>query len=311
MIKFGTDGWRAVISEEFTFENVRVVAQAVADYFKSCKVDCTLHTAHRTPKLVVGYDWRFMSEKYAELVTEVLAGNGIEVILSDKAVPTPLVSLAIKKKNLGGGVIITASHNPPYYNGIKIKAPYAGSADPEMTRQIESLLGKNLVKEIPLKAAINTKKVKLLDLSIDYLKFIKSYIDLKLLKNKSFKVLVDSMHGTGSGYIKEVLKGTKLKITEIRIGRDPYFGGANPEPIPQNLDATKKALKKKRFDIAIINDGDADRIAAMTGTGRYITAGQVMALLLLHFIEDKKWTGGVVKTISNTTLIEMIAKNTI
>lgn len=298
-IKFGTDGWRAVISEDFTFENVRIVAQAVADYFNSC---------NRTPKMVVGYDWRFMSEKYAEIITEVLAGNGIEVILSDRAVPTPLVSLAIKKKNLSGGIMITASHNPPYYNGIKIKAPFAGSADPEMTKQIESLLGKNPVKHLFLKAAIDSKKVKLLDLSQDYLKFVKNYIDLKLLKRKRFKVLVDCMHGTGAGYIKQILKGTGLQITEIRTERDAYFGNVNPEPIPQNLEATKEALKEKKFDIAIINDGDADRIGAMTSSGRYISAGQIMALLLLHFVEDRKWSGGVVKTISNTTLIELIAK---
>jgi len=295
-IKFGTDGWRAIISDDFTFENVRIVSQAIADHFKDKGVI-----------LAVGYDWRFLSEKYAELVTEVLAGNNIKVLLSDKALPTPLVSLLIKNKKLSGGIMVTASHNPSAYNGIKIKAHYASSADKGITGSVESLLGRNKVKSTPIKEAIKSGTAKLIDMKADYMKFIRSYIDMTLLKKSKLNVLVDCMHGVGDGYIREILKDTGIKVTQIRAGRDPLFGGVAPEPIPKNLDPVFQAMKKSDYDIAIVNDGDADRISAVMPGGGYLSAGQIMALLLLHFIEDKKWKGAVVKTVSNTTLIERIA----
>ncbi len=302
-IKFGTDGWRAIISEDFTFENLRIASQAVADHFVG-------EGLKPSPTFVIGYDWRFLSEKYAELAAEVLAGNGIKVLLSDKAVPTPLVSLAIKNKKLSGGLMLTASHNPPYYNGLKIKAPYAGTADEGITKSVESLLGKNPVQSMEFKKGIESGMIILTDLKKDYMKFARAYVDLKRLKNAKVNVLVDCMHGVGDGYIPEILKGTKIKVTQIRTGRDALFGGVNPEPIPKNLDASFKAMKDRKsgFDICIVNDGDADRIGAVTPGGRFLGAGQIMALLLLHFIEDRKWKGGVVKTVSNTTLIDLIAK---
>lgn len=296
-IKFGTDGWRAIISEDFTFENVQVVSQAIADHFKGKGVT-----------FVVGYDWRFLSEKYAELVSEVLAANNIKVLLSDKAVPTPLVSLAIKNQKLSGGIMITASHNPPAYNGIKIKASFASSADEKITKSVESLLGKNKVKSVSLEEGLVSGSIETVDLRPAYMKFIRSYIDLDLLKKSKLNVLVDCMHGVGDGYIKDILKDTGIKITQMRAGRDPLFGGVNPEPIPKNLGPVFQEMKKKDYDIAIVNDGDADRICAVMPGGGYLSAGQIMALLLLHFVEDKKWKGSVVKTISNTTLIERIAK---
>ena len=296
-IKFGTDGWRAIISDDFTFENVRIVSQAIADHFKDKGVI-----------LAVGYDWRFLSEKYAELVTEVLAGNNIKVLLSDKALPTPLVSLLIKNKKLSGGIMVTASHNPSAYNGIKIKAHYASSADKGITGSVESLLGRNKVKSTSIKEAIKSGTVRLIDMKADYMKFIRSYIDMTLLKKSKLNVLVDCMHGVGGGYIREILKDTGIKVTQIRADRDPLFGGVAPEPIPKNLDPVFQAMKKNDYDIAIVNDGDADRISAVMPGGGYLSAGQIMALLLLHFIEDKKWKGAVVKTVSNTTLIERIAR---
>ncbi|MBU4149663.1 MAG: phosphoglucomutase/phosphomannomutase family protein, partial [Candidatus Omnitrophica bacterium] len=291
-VKFGTDGWRAIISEDFTFENVRMVSQAIAGHFKGKGVT-----------FAIGYDWRFLSEKYAELVAEVLSANGIKVLLSEKAVPTPLVSLAIKNKKLSGGIMITASHNPPSYNGIKIKAPYAGSADQGITKAVEALLGKNPVKSVPIEEGIKSGQVEKIDMKTDYMKFISSYIDKAVLKEARLNVLVDCMHGVGDGYIKEILADTKIQITQMRAGRDPLFGGINPEPIPKNLEAVFQEMKKGKYDIAIVNDGDADRIGAVTPKGEFIGAGQIMALLLLHFVEDKKWTGAVVKTITNTTLI--------
>ena len=294
-IKFGTDGWRAIISEDFTFENVRIVAQAVADYFKS-----------NPATIAVGYDWRFLSEKYAELITEVLSANGIKVLLSDKAVPTPLVSLAIKNKKLSGGIVVSASHNPAVYNGIKIKAHYASTADETITGAMESLLGKNEIQKTPIKQGLEAGLVKIVDFKKEYMETVSSYIDKGLLKKSKMKVLVDCMHGVGDGYIKEILSDTDISVEEIRTGRDPLFGGVNPEPIPKNLGPVFEVMKHGKHDIAIVNDGDADRISAVTPGGGYLNAGQIMALLLLHFIEDRHWSGGVVKTISNTTLIDRI-----
>lgn len=296
-IKFGTDGWRAIISEDFTFDNVKIVSQAIADHFKGEGV-----------KFVVGYDWRFLSEKYAELVTEVLSANGIKVFLSDKPCPTPLVSMAIKKRKLSGGVMISASHNPPDYNGIKIKASYASTADAGITKSVESFIGKNEVKSLPLKEGLSSGTVEMADLKSDYIQFISSYIDKDVLKKSKLKVLVDCMHGVGDGYIKEILKDTGIQVTQMRTGRDVLFGGVNPEPIPKNLQAVFDVMKKSDFDIAIVNDGDADRIAVVTPKSIFMGAGKIMALLLLHFIEDKLWNGSVVKTVTNTTLIERIAK---
>ena len=297
-IKFGTDGWRAIIAEDFTFENVRIVSQAIADHFKK----------ETNATLAIGYDWRFLSKEYAEAVAEVLTANGIKALLSDKAVPTPLVSFTIKNKKLSGGVVITASHNPPTYNGVKIKASYASSADESITKSVESFIGKNKVKNISIKEGIKSGDLEMIDMKPAYMKFISSYIDMKVLKNAKLNILVDCMHGVGDGYIRELLKDTNIKVTQMRAGRDPLFGGVAPEPIPKNLDVVFKEMKNTDFDIAIVNDGDADRLSAVMPGGEYINAGQIMALLLLHFIEDKKWSGEVVTTVTNTTLIERIAK---
>jgi phosphomannomutase len=173
---------------------------------------------------------------------------------------------------------------------------------------VEGFLGKNKVKRISLRDAIKSGSAELIDIKSDYMKFVRSYINIDLLKDSGLKVLVDCMHGVGTGYIKELLKDTDIKVIEMRAGRDPLFGGVNPEPIPKNLGPVFQRMKGSEYDIAIVNDGDADRISAVMPKGGYLSAGQIMALLLLHFIEDKKWSGEVVKTISNTTLIDRIAK---
>lgn len=305
MIKFGTDGWRAVISEDFTFENVARVSQAIADYFKKRALESQNKS---TPEMVVGYDMRFLSEKYAQIVSEVLTGNGIKTYLINKPSPTPMVCFFIKENKLSGGVIVTASHNPPQYNGIKIKMDYAGSAEPEVTREIESLIDKSGIKRISHEEAIRSGILELIDPSEKYIKFLRNYLDISLFKKKAYRLLVDVMYGTGNNFISEILKGTKCKITIIHNERNPLFGGINPEPIPQNMKEVIEIIKKGDFDLAIVNDGDADRVSCVRPDGKIINAGQILALIILHFLEDKKWYGGVVKTISNTTLIDKIAQ---
>src|SRR3989338_7415874 len=291
-IKFGTDGWRAIIADTYTFKNVKILSQAVADYLGPGK------------RVAIGYDTRFMSGRFAEISANVLSSNGIEVILSDRYIPTPALSLTVKSRKLDLGIMITASHNPAEYNGFKIKDSTGGSAGLEITTGVEKLLGKNPVKE---KSGISAP-IKKEDLSVKYVKFLRSYIDLKKIKNKKFKVLVDAMYGAGNSFIAQVLKGTDIKIEFIHDTINPSFGARRPEPVEENLEELKARVKKEKFDLGIALDGDADRIAAVAPGGGFIHPQKILGLLALHLHQDRKWSGGIVKTIAGTTMIDHIAR---
>lgn len=303
-IKFGTDGWRAVISDTFTFDNVKKVAQAMADYVLTQRSVLS----GRRFLVVIGYDTRFLSDRYAELTACVMASNGIPVILADRPCPTPSVSYAIKDKNLIGGVVITASHNPARYNGMKYKAYYAGSAGPDITKKMELLLGANQVlcepaEELKLKGAIAVENI-----VPRHLDFIRGYVNLRLIKKTPLKVIVDSMYGTGNSYIFELLKGGKCRVDTIHNTINPSFGGINPEPIMPNLKELALTARKSKYSIGLATDGDADRLGVVLSDGRALTGHKVMTLLLLHLLEDKKMRGDVVQTICGTVLIEKICK---
>ncbi len=296
-IKFGTDGWRAVISDSFTFKNVMIVAQAIADYYKK-------HSVSKV-KIAVGYDTRFLSADYAKAVSEVLATNNIKVYLSDRAIPTPTLSFTVERLSLTAGVMITASHNPAEFNGIKIKEATGGAASIKVTRSVEKLL-----KKIPPK--LNEKKFNLIEKSdfvSDYVDFIRKYLRLDLLKKAKLKILVDAMHGSGDGLIKDILKGTSIKVELLRSGINPSFEGKRPEPVVENLENTLRIMKEKDFDIALVLDGDADRIAAIEKGGRFLHPQKILGLLALHLKEDRFLNGGIVKTIAGSTMIDHIAKH--
>lgn len=295
-IKFGTDGWRGVISDDFTFENVRKVAQAVADYY-------TLKSGGKSLTLAVGYDMRFLSATYARIVSEVLAENGIAVVLSDREVPTPTLSFCVKQRGLDAGIMITASHNPQEYNGIKIKTAEGGAAGKDITDEVEKLILDPEPKHDCSRAAVSR-----VDMTRDYIKFLRGYIDLKRFKNARFKVLVDTMHGSGQGFLADVLKGTKIKLEFFRGERNPSFGGVRPEPIPENLQLTLQKIKKEKYDLCLVLDGDADRIAAVAGNGEFVSPQKILGLLMLHLVQDRKMSGGVVKTLVGTNLIDNISR---
>lgn len=304
-IKFGTDGWRGVISDNFTFANVRRVAQAIAGYYISrsnLQAQSSKLQAKRV-RIAVGYDTRFLSDKYALAVTEVLLKQGIKVILSDRAIPTPTLSFCVQQKKLTAGVMITASHNPSEYNGIKIKTASGGAAGVEVTAEIERLLGKPLNLKVSRPGVLSK-----IDLTRDYIKFLRRYVDFKKLKNAKFKVLVDPMHGSGNSLMAEVLKGTKIKLVFMRQDVNPSFEGLRPEPVMENLYPTRERMKKERFDLAIVLDGDADRIAAFAGKGEFIYPQKILGLLALHLRQDRKMRGGMVKTIVGTNMMDNIAK---
>ncbi|MFA5200175.1 MAG: phosphoglucomutase/phosphomannomutase family protein [Candidatus Omnitrophota bacterium] len=290
-IKFGTDGWRAIIADTYTLENVKILSQAVADYIGSGK------------KVAVGYDTRFMSAKFAEASAIVLKSNGIEVVLSDRPTPTPALSFAVKSLKLDLGIMITASHNPAEYNGFKIKNSSGGGASEEITQKVESLIGKTSLKE-----DFKAEAIKKTDIIKDYIKFIRNYIDLKKIKNKKFKVLVDSMYGSGDSFIAEVLKGTKIKLEFMRNTINPSFGGGRPEPVEDNLKELKERVRLEKFDLGIALDGDADRIAAVAPNGVFIHPQKILGLLALHLNQDRHFTGGLVKTICGSTMMDNIAE---
>lgn len=291
-IKFGTDGWRGIIADNYTYENLRIISQAVADYLgggKSC---------------AVGFDTRFMSDKFAQVAAEVLGNNGIEVLLSDRAIPTPALSFIVKSRKLDLGIMITASHNPAEYNGFKIKMPSGGAAGTEVTADIESRLRRNPPKE----PSASGNKIKKEDFTRGYVRFIRSYIDLKRIRNKKFKVLVDAMYGSGDSFIAEILKGTDIKVEFLRNTVNPSFEGGRPEPLEEHLAELKRRVKKENFDLGIALDGDADRIAAVAPTGVFIHPQKILGLLALHLHQDRGWSGGIVKTIAGTTMVDHIAE---
>lgn len=300
-VKFGTDGWRGVISDNFTFENVRIVSQAVCDYLGS-----GVYSGRK--KIVVGYDTRFLSDKFAQIVASVLAANGLTVLLSEKPVSTPMVSFATKNRNCSLGIMITASHNPAEFNGFKIKDSKGGSADVFITRKVESFLGKTTPKIITLAQARKRRLLRIVDLEEKYINFARSYIDMKLLKTSKQRILQDVMYGSGNGLLTKILSGTTIKVTLMHDEINPSFGGLRPEPTVENLGQIISRMKKERFDIGLVLDGDADRLAAIEPGGRFIHPQQILALLLLHLKEDRKWTGGVVKTIAGSVIIDKIAK---
>lgn len=297
-IKFGTDGFRGIIADNFTFKNIEKVSQAYADYLVEEKKLKGLKA------VIVGYDRRFLSERFARTVAEVLSKNGIPVFLVDNPVPTPAVSFFIRKKQLAGGIIITASHNPPYFNGLKIKNEQGSSAEQKVTEKIEKLIVEQ--KNIPRQFGLQTK-IRQIKIIQPYVNFLKKYLNFEVLKNSHFKIIIDVMHGVGNGIFEKVLKNTKCQIITINGQRDPLFGGVSPEPISQNLGTFIQKLKKANIDLGIALDGDADRIAALTAKGQYVSSHQIICLLLLHFIENRHWSGRIVKTINTTTLVDKIA----
>ncbi|MEI8315164.1 MAG: phosphoglucomutase/phosphomannomutase family protein [Verrucomicrobiota bacterium] len=290
-IKFGTDGWRGVIADDFTFTNVRRVAQATADYWNSQPLP---------KKTIVGYDTRFFSEVYARLVCEVLTANGIETLYAPEAVPTPAISFAVRDQKLCGAVMITASHNPPEFNGYKIKAEFAGSATPEICTAIESR-----VDATPVMSAKFDGAVEIYDPRLAHVAFLKKMVDLKAIKRAKLRVVFDSMHGCGGRVLEKLAGGTT-----IRADRDVLFGGVNPEPTGKNLGALMTTVKAHRAHIGLATDGDADRLGVVDDRGRYVSIQLVFAVLLLHVLRNRQQRQGIVVKSGNcTVLIDRICQS--
>ncbi len=303
-IRFGTDGWRAIIAEDFTFANVRACAQATARY---------LHQAGTAARgMVVGYDTRFASEDFAAAVAEVLAGNGIPVYLCERPAPTPVIGYAILTYGAAGSIVITSSHNPAQWNGFKVRTEYAGAAPPEVLAKIESLIPQAFAGgalRTPLENAKKEGLVQTFDPRPQYLRHLAELVDLQRLRSAGLRIVIDPMHGAGAGYLRELLSGGNNSLIEIRAERNPLFPGMhNPEPIPRNLEATVAAVRDHGASVALATDGDADRIGVVDGQGRFVNQLQVFALLASYLLEVRGQRGPLVKSVTTTSMVKRLGE---
>ena len=299
-IKFGTDGWRGVIAREFTFENLSLVAQATMDWMN--------REGLADKGLVVGYDRRFLSSEFARRVAEVAAGNRIKVLFCDEVAPTPAVSWAVKEHGAGAGVVITASHNPPVYNGFKVKEGFGGSARPSTTALLEQIVSYNIensrsVRSVPFDEASRNGLVERFDAEVGYLRQLGRYVDIEKIRQASISAVADPMYGAGTGYFKRL-----LGIEEIHSESNPLFGGRPPEPVGENLGELMGLLASGAYRAGLALDGDADRIGAVDEKGEFFSSHAIFTLLLKHLVERKRLSGGVVKTVSSTRMIDLLAE---
>ncbi len=316
-IHFGTDGWRAVIADTFTFNNLRLVAQAVADAVAAGDWGGAERAAYDPRLMLVGFDTRFLSDRFATEVARVLAANGYQVRLTHADTPTPALSYAVRHAGAAAGVMITASHNAPRYNGLKLKAAYGGSALPEQCRRVELCLADNEARArgpnlMDYDRACDAGLIARFNPVTAYAEHLRGLIDLDAIATANGRqprrLIVDSMYGSGRGVIKGLLQGTGVEVMEIRGEMNPGFGGIHPEPIARYLGATAGAIAAGHGDLAVITDGDADRIGAMDGRGQFVDPHKIMALALKYLVERRGWRGSVVKTVSTTRMVNRLAE---
>jgi phosphomannomutase len=298
-IQFGTDGWRAIIAEDYTFDNVRIAAQGCADYFKA--------SGKAERSIVVGYDTRYASDRFAKAVVEVLVANGIRVLLSDRPQPTPVLSYSVIDRQAGGAIIITSSHNPAAYNGFKVKSELGSSASPEMIAEIETAIDKieaaggiSAVKRQPFGTVGDM--VEVFDATPAFDEQMGRLLDLPRLRDAGFTIVADSMFGTGMGYFKRLLSGGKTRVIEIRNEVNPSFPGIAPEPIRPHIDLLSERVVAEKADVGLATDGDSDRIGAVTGDGTFVNQHQVFGLLMLYLVDQRGLSGSAVRSLTMTSM---------
>ncbi|MBM3925294.1 MAG: phosphoglucomutase/phosphomannomutase family protein [SAR202 cluster bacterium] len=296
-IKFGTDGWRAIIAEDFTFDNVARCAQGVAGYLKA--------SGASSKGLVVGHDTRFASREFAQRVAEVLAGNGVKAMLCNGAAPTPAVSYNVLAQKAAGAAIITASHNPAIWNGFKYKPEYAGSASSEVVAELERHIEKSGRPAVmPLSEARQRGLVREIDPRPAYFQQMKRLVDLNAIKGSGLNIMVDAMHGAGGGYVSDLLSTGRVSLEEMRGQPNPAFPGMhNPEPIAHNLTGLSSAVVESKADAGIAFDGDADRLGIVDEKGQYINTLQAFALLALYLLDVKGERGAIVKSVTSSDML--------
>ncbi len=303
-IRFGTDGWRAVISDTFTFHNLRLVAQAIADFIREGSAG--------TPSVVIGFDTRFLSDRYAAEVARVMAANQIEAWLCRADAPTPAVSYSIVHKRADAGIMITASHNPPRYNGVKLKAAYGGSASKQQHRRVEQILEDNLQSShgpnlMDYGQALEAGLIRRFDPAWAYYEHLGTLVDLDCISAGELRVVCDGMFGAGRGVIGEMLTRGRSRVHNIRHEMNPGFGGIHPEPIARHLGLLRSTIQAGHWDVGLATDGDADRLGAIDALGHFVDPHRIFALVLRHLLEVRGWRGRVVRTVSTTRMVDRLA----
>jgi phosphomannomutase len=297
-IKFGTDGWRAIIAEDFTFANARIVGAAIARYVIRCEDPCK--------GVIIGYDHRFASDTVAAAVAEIISATGTPVWLTDNPCPTPAVSLLVRQRQSAGGLVITASHNPYNWNGIKYKASYGSSALPSIVAQIEQeleIVQDRFVDSLPPREDL----VHTIDPRVPYLDTLEKLVDWDRLRRANFRFVADPMHGSSAGLLHELFTRNHIPCDEIRGTRDPRFGGAHPEPIEPHIQPLREAVLAGKYDAGFCLDGDGDRIGAIDRDGSFLNPHQLFALLVWHLAGTRNLPGDIAKTFSVTKLVDKIA----
>jgi phosphomannomutase len=298
-IKFGTDGWRGVIAEDFTFANVRRVTEAIAQHVRE--------EGEPAKGLVVGYDTRFFSAEFAKHASEAVAAAGIPVLLADRATPTPAVSYAVVARQTAGAIIITASHNPYRWNGVKFKAPYGGSAAPSIMRRIEIHLRRlDRLRTHPRKRQL--VGIQTVDLVGPYLERLKRFVHLDRIRSSGRRFVIDPMYGAAHGCLARLFDEAGIPYREIHGEQNPLFPGMNPEPIEPHVEQLRQAVLEGGYDAGFATDGDADRLGAVDRDGTFIDSHKIFSLLLKHLAEDLGLRGEVVKTFSTTEMVTKLAR---
>lgn len=303
-IKFGTDGWRAVISETFTFANLRLVAQAIADFI--------LEEDGRNPSVIIGFDTRFLSDRYAAEVARVMAANRIDTWLARADTPTPAISYTVHNKQATAGVMITASHNAPRYNGVKLKASFGGAASPAQHQRVEQLLERNLARAhgpnlMDFQEAVRQDRIHKFDPSWAYYEHLSTLVDLDCISAGELRLVADGMYGSGRGVFGEMLARGRSHVLNIRHEMNPGFGGIHPEPIAQHLGLLISTIQAGHWDVGLATDGDADRIGAVDAQGNFVDPHRIFALVLRYLLEKRGLRGKVVRTVSTTRMVDRIA----
>ncbi|MFT4113842.1 phosphoglucomutase/phosphomannomutase family protein [Silvibacterium sp.] len=296
-IKFGTDGWRGIIADDFTFENVRIAASAIANYLHA-----SIDAKEAVSKGVcIGYDTRYASDRFARAVAEVVAASGIPVKLASRITPTPALSYAVRELGAAGGVMITSSHNPFQWNGVKYKAWYGGSGKPSIISAIETHLA-----DAPIKAA-TPAAIEEVDFVPEYVDAIKKFVDLDLIAKAGKKFAIDCMYGAGAGIISGIFTEIGVDHIQIRAEHDPLFPGINPEPIEPHIIALEEAVVANRCDAGLATDGDADRIGAADEHGNFVDPHKIYAVLLEWLLKRKGWPGDITRAFNTTLMLDRIA----
>ncbi|MBI5048830.1 MAG: phosphoglucomutase/phosphomannomutase family protein [Deltaproteobacteria bacterium] len=302
-IKFGTSGWRGIIAEDFTFEGIRVVTQAIADYLK----------AHDEAKkgVVVGYDARFMGEKFASEAVKILAGNGIKSFLTNRPTPTPVIALEILRRKTGGGINITASHNPSEYNGLKFSSSSGEPALPNITKEIEKRANAMMLEvaysALTIEEARNKDLLQEIEPFQFYSEYLKQKINIPIIKKAQLGVGVDLMYGAGRGYLDKILEDAGCNIEVFHNHTDPSFGGRPPDPSTENLTTLIDAVKENSYDLGLALDGDADRFGVIDGDGTFIEPNYILALLFDYMLRVQGMTGGAARSVATSHLVDAVA----